>query len=128
MELISPPFYTSQFGYKLQASLFLNGNGTGENSHVSIYIKILPGDYDALLRWPFAHSVAFTLFDQSEKVSLHGLKVNFFTVGMHKYLVIGIFHPPNSQSFKNTEMTRVCDRNSRFCNGNWMEENDLEIG
>lgn len=67
MELISPPFYTSQFGYKLQASLFLNGNGTGENSHVSIYIKILPGDYDALLRWPFAHSVAFTLFDQSEK-------------------------------------------------------------
>ncbi|XP_054264265.1 TNF receptor-associated factor 4-like isoform X2 [Macrosteles quadrilineatus] len=67
MELVSPPFYTSQFGYKLQASLFLNGNGAGENTHLSLYIKLLPGEYDALLRWPFAHSVAFTLFDQSEK-------------------------------------------------------------
>lgn len=70
MELVSPPWYTSQFGYKLQASLFLNGNGAGENTHLSLYIKILPGEYDALLRWPFAHSVAFTLFDQSEKVSI----------------------------------------------------------
>lgn len=68
MELVSPPFYTSQFGYKLQASLFLNGNGAGESTHLSLYIKLLPGEYDALLRWPFAHSVAFTLFDQSEKV------------------------------------------------------------
>ncbi|KAL7307542.1 hypothetical protein TKK_0000238 [Trichogramma kaykai] len=65
VELVSPPFYTSQYGYKLQASLFLNGNGTGENSHISVYIKILPGEYDALLKWPFAHSVSFTLLDQA---------------------------------------------------------------
>jgi hypothetical protein len=58
--------------YLLQASVFLNGNGAGESSHISAYIKILPGEYDALLRWPFSHSVSFTLFDQSnvpEKVS-----------------------------------------------------------
>ncbi|KAL1132156.1 hypothetical protein AAG570_010113 [Ranatra chinensis] len=67
MELVSPTWYTSQFGYRLQASLFLNGNGTGEATHISLYIKILPGEYDALLKWPFSHSVAFTLFDQSEK-------------------------------------------------------------
>lgn len=48
-----------------QASLFLNGNGAGESTHMSVYIKILPGEYDALLRWPFAHTVSFTLFDQS---------------------------------------------------------------
>lgn len=72
MELVSPPFYTSQYGYKLQASVFLNGNGAGESTHMSVYIKILPGEYDALLRWPFAHSVSFTLFDQTsvpEKVN-----------------------------------------------------------
>ncbi|XP_065214318.1 TNF receptor-associated factor 4 isoform X1 [Planococcus citri] len=67
VELISSPFYTSQFGYKLQASVFLNGNGAGEGTHISVYIKILPGEYDALLRWPFAHTVSFTLFDQGEK-------------------------------------------------------------
>ncbi|KAI5697334.1 hypothetical protein M8J75_008802 [Diaphorina citri] len=67
IELLSPSFYTSQFGYKLQVSLFLNGNGAGEGTHVSVYIKLLPGEYDALLKWPFSHSVSFTLFDQSEK-------------------------------------------------------------
>jgi MATH domain. len=71
IELLSPSFYTSQFGYKLQVSLFLNGNGAGEGTHVSVYIKLLPGEYDALLKWPFSHSVSFTLFDQSEKVSEH---------------------------------------------------------
>ncbi|XP_319165.4 TNF receptor-associated factor 4 isoform X1 [Anopheles gambiae] len=64
LELVSPPFYTSQYGYKLQASMFLNGNGPGEGTHVSVYIKVLPGEYDALLKWPFSHSVTFTLFEQ----------------------------------------------------------------
>lgn len=64
LELVSPPFYTSQYGYKLQASMFLNGNGPGEGSHISVYIKVLPGDYDALLKWPFSHSITFTLFEQ----------------------------------------------------------------
>ncbi|CAM1306547.1 TRAF4 (predicted) [Pycnogonum litorale] len=63
-ELCSTPFYTSQYGYKLMATLFLNGNGAGEGTHFSIYIKIIPGDYDALLRWPFSHTVSFVLFDQ----------------------------------------------------------------
>lgn len=74
VELVSPPFYTSQYGYKLQASAFLNGNGAGESTHLSVYIKILPGEYDALLRWPFSHSVSFTLFDQTlntEKVNMN---------------------------------------------------------
>lgn len=64
LELVSPPFYTSQYGYKLQASMFLNGNGPGEGTHMSVYIKVLPGDYDALLKWPFSHSITFTLFEQ----------------------------------------------------------------
>jgi len=66
LELVSAPFYTSQYGYRVQASLFLNGNGGGENSHMSVYIKLLPGEYDTILRWPFRHTVSFTLLDQSE--------------------------------------------------------------
>ena len=66
LELISPSFYTSaQCGYRLQASLFLNGNGAGENSHLSVYIKLLPGEFDGILRWPFKHTVSFTLLDQT---------------------------------------------------------------
>jgi len=65
LELVSLPFYTSQCGYKLQASLFLNGNGGGEDSHLSIYIKILPGEFDSILKWPFRHTVSFSLLDQN---------------------------------------------------------------
>jgi len=66
LELVSVPFFTSQCGYRLQASLFLNGNGSGEGTHVSAYIKILPGEFDAILRWPFRHTVSFSLLDQNE--------------------------------------------------------------
>ena len=65
LELVSQPFYTSLTGYKLQASLFLTGNGAGERTHLSLYIKILPGQYDSVLSWPFIHSISFTLLDQN---------------------------------------------------------------
>lgn len=72
LELVSPPFYTSQYGYKLQASMFLNGNGPGEGTHISVYIKVLPGEYDALLKWPFSHSITFTLFEQAGPTGNNG--------------------------------------------------------
>lgn len=77
LELISPPFYTSQYGYKLQASMFLNGNGPGENTHVSVYIKVLPGEYDSLLKWPFSHSITFTLFEQGSQNGQGGVAESF---------------------------------------------------
>ena len=65
LELVSRPFFTSSTGYKLQASLFLNGNGGGQNTHMSLYIKVLPGEYDCILKWPFKHTISFTLLDQN---------------------------------------------------------------
>ncbi|XP_031447542.1 TNF receptor-associated factor 4 [Phasianus colchicus] len=65
-EFFSPPFYTHKYGYKLQVSAFLNGNGSGENSHLSVYIRVLPGEYDNLLEWPFSYRVTFSLLDQSD--------------------------------------------------------------
>ncbi len=66
LELVSAPFLTGPAGYRLQASLFPNGNGGGEGSHMSVYIKILPGgETDAVLKWPFRHTVSFTLLDQN---------------------------------------------------------------
>ena len=40
LEIQSESFYSSQFGYRLCASAFLNGNGPGEKSHVSLYVKV----------------------------------------------------------------------------------------
>uniref|UniRef100_A0A8C9JPA3 TNF receptor-associated factor n=1 Tax=Panthera tigris altaica TaxID=74533 RepID=A0A8C9JPA3_PANTA len=54
LECFSPAFYTHKYGYKLQVSAFLNGNGSGEGTHLSLYIRVLPGAFDNLLEWPFA--------------------------------------------------------------------------
>ena len=64
LELKSESFYTSHYGYRLRASCFLNGNGSGEDTHVSLYIRVLAGEYDTLLEWPFRLPISFQLLDQ----------------------------------------------------------------
>lgn len=62
--LYSQPFYTSQCGYKMVARIYLNGDGLGKGTHLSLFIAILKGPQDALLHWPFSHKVSFYLLDQ----------------------------------------------------------------
>ena len=52
-----PAFYTAKYGYKLCLRLYLNGDGTGKRTHLSLFIVIMRGEYDALLPWPFRNKV-----------------------------------------------------------------------
>ena len=61
----SPCFSSHSFGYRLALELFLNGDSVGKNTHASLYIKIVPGDYDAVLPWPFSWKVTFDLMSQT---------------------------------------------------------------
>ena len=60
----SPCFYTSRYGYKMCARIYLNGDGMGRGTHISIFFVVMRGQYDALLRWPFRQKVTFMLLDQ----------------------------------------------------------------
>ncbi|XP_025028052.1 TNF receptor-associated factor 1 [Python bivittatus] len=60
----SPAFYTSRYGYKLCMRIYLNGEGRGRGTHISLFIVLLKGDYDALLPWPFTHKITFMLLSQ----------------------------------------------------------------
>ena len=68
-ELYSEPFYTSPHKYKLKIQLYPNGCGAGKDTHLSVFIKIMKGEYDAILPWPFLPRVTFTLIDQQEDTS-----------------------------------------------------------
>ena len=68
-KLCSPPFYTGQYGYKLRAEAFLNGLGQGKGTHMSLYVVIMKGDYDAILPWPFQQRVDFILIDQHDYIN-----------------------------------------------------------
>ena len=60
----SPCFYTSRYGYKMCARLYLNGDGMGRGTHISLFFVVMRGEFDALLRWPFRQKVTLILWDQ----------------------------------------------------------------
>ena len=60
----SPPFYTSSGGYRMRINAFVNGNGAGEGTHVSVYTELLEGHYDDQLHWPFLGTVTFELLNK----------------------------------------------------------------
>ncbi|CAB3987422.1 TNF receptor-associated factor 1 [Paramuricea clavata] len=61
----SPYFYVGRNGYKVCVRVYLNGDGMGEGTHLSLFFVVMRGDYDALLPWPFQQKVSFKLIDQS---------------------------------------------------------------
>lgn len=65
LSLYSQPFYTSRYGYKMCARIYLNGDGMGKGTHISLFFVVMKGDYDALLPWPFRQKVTLMLMDQS---------------------------------------------------------------
>ncbi|XP_034051477.1 TNF receptor-associated factor 3 [Thalassophryne amazonica] len=64
LSLYSQPFYTGYFGYKMCARVYLNGDGTGKGTHLSLFFVVMKGEYDALLPWPFKQKVTLMLMDQ----------------------------------------------------------------
>ena len=65
--IYSPPFYTGCNGYKMCVKAYLNGDGSGHTTHLSLFIVLMKGEHDALLRWPFNQRVSLTLLDQTHR-------------------------------------------------------------
>ncbi|XP_078685288.1 TNF receptor-associated factor 2-like [Branchiostoma floridae x Branchiostoma belcheri] len=63
----SPCFFTSRTGYKMCARIYLNGDGMGKGTHVSLFFVVMRGHFDGLLRWPFRQKVTFMLLDQNNR-------------------------------------------------------------
>ncbi|KAG8561751.1 hypothetical protein GDO81_015458 [Engystomops pustulosus] len=85
LSLYSQPFYTGYFGYKMCARVYLNGDGMGKNTHLSLFFVIMRGEYDALLPWPFKQKVSLMLMDQGPS---------------RRHLGDAFKPDPNSSSFK----------------------------
>ena len=64
ISLYSPPFYTGRNGYKMCIRAYLNGDGIGYNTHLSVFFVVMRGEFDPLLKWPFDCKVSLILVDQ----------------------------------------------------------------
>ena len=57
----SPPFYTHLGGYRICLSVDTNGYGDGKGTHVSVFVCLMRGEFDDLLKWPFRADVTILL-------------------------------------------------------------------
>ena len=65
--IYSPPFYTGRNGYKMCVRAYLNGDGMGYKTHLSLFFVLMKGEFDALLKWPFEYKVSLILVDQNHR-------------------------------------------------------------
>jgi hypothetical protein len=65
--LHSAPCFTSQYGYKFCARLYMNGDGMGRGTHLSLFTVLMKSEYDNLQQWPFQKQVNFTLINQEDQ-------------------------------------------------------------
>ena len=68
--IYSPPFYTGRNGYKMCIRAFLNGDGSGKGTHLSIFFVLMKGENDSLLQWPFESTISLILVDQDHRKHL----------------------------------------------------------
>ena len=62
-KILSPPFYSHSGGYKMELEVFPNGFALGHKTHLSVFVRILRGEYDDNLQWPFKGKVTVQMFE-----------------------------------------------------------------
>ena len=61
-----PSFYTHPQGYKMCVEALANGDKSGKDIHVSVYVRLMAGDNDDQLQWPFVGDIELMLLNWQE--------------------------------------------------------------
>ena len=61
--LHSPPCYTKQYEYKYCTRLYLQGDGMGRSTHVSLFFVVMKSEFDQLLNWPMQKRITLELIN-----------------------------------------------------------------
>ena len=57
----------------------LNGVGSGLGKHISLFVHMMRGDYDNILKWPFTGEVNLSILDQSSENQKENIGQTFET-------------------------------------------------
>jgi TNF receptor-associated factor 4 len=111
-DYVSEPFYTHPKGYKMCVWVHPKGYGTAENTHVSVFICFVKGEYDDKLKWPFRGTITVQLLNQAndrdhrehiitydKSNSYYGRKV----VTEEKSKGFGVFEAMSHETLKDTK-------------------------
>ncbi len=74
---ISPEFYSmdSEDAYNLAIKIETNGDVDDRGTHISAYVMVKTGKYDADISWPFIGKVTLTLMNQQENKNHHSVTI-----------------------------------------------------
>ena len=61
----SDPFYSHPGGYKMAMAIYPNGRSTGLETHLSVFVNIICGEFDNQLEWPCNLEVSIEAWKQS---------------------------------------------------------------
>ena len=76
-EWFSTPYFTYPKGYKMCLNVDANGYGDGKDTHVSVFVYLMQGDFDSDLKWPFQGDIVVQLLDQTGEGDDHEKTVHF---------------------------------------------------
>ena len=62
----SVPFYSTKNGYKLQLRVDANGFASGKDTHLSVGVVLMKGEYDETLNWPLNSEITIQLLNWRE--------------------------------------------------------------
>ena len=65
--LHSVPCYSKQYEYKYCVRLYLQGDGMGRSTHISIFFVVMKSEYDQLLSWPMHNRITFELINHENE-------------------------------------------------------------
>jgi len=64
--VFSDPFFSHPCGYKMRLFFYPNGDDETEKGNACIYIQVLKGKLDNILKWPVEFTATLMLLDQKE--------------------------------------------------------------
>ena len=77
-----PPIHTGPYGYKLRMCMFPVGIDHGDSRHAGLFIGMMQGKYDNILKWPFMAIITLTILDQESSAdSCNHISRTFVTSG-----------------------------------------------
>ena len=77
IDWISYPFYTHSQGYKMVLRVLAKGFEGGQNSHVSVGLCLMQGEFDNYLKWPLRADITIRLLNQERDEEHYDRIVHF---------------------------------------------------
>ena len=64
----------------------LNGVDSGASTHISMFVHLMQGDFDAFLQWPFPGKITLVAIDQSDTDPVHVTETLIARPGLQAFM------------------------------------------